>query len=569
MSAVSATVALLILGWGALFVMDARAIQASAAEGRSDLGLAVTALARGEASLAIDGLAGARAAVDDASARADGPAVRLAQFVPFLGREVRVTRQAVAAASEITSAVEAVGVYLSIPHDPMFDSGAFDPVATEKLAGAWAQAEMLMASAADRMQGTAPARTTAVSEAAADVALRANQGKVATTAVGSLLDAMLEGANGGDPFNALVVLTNGAELRGLNGTPAFLIRVEVADGGVRVSEVRPTGADPAPAGIAMPAEFENLFGDAARELWWANLTLTPDGPTVGELATTTVELEGSAPDVVVVADLVATGALLAAFPNLEIDGEPLRAGTIATDFLFESYATYPAAADQNRYLAGVFSTMFEHVLTTPPPANHLLQEAQRAITQRRLTLWSRHPDIQAAVVQLGAAHPVAPSAPGTVEIAVQNLERSKLDMYTRFDAAIRIETELSTCLAYGRLDLAVIEEAPPRRLPILAHGSDANRWLVNAYLPSGATEPSIHVDGEPAAPALGTWGDRPVVSAPAQAAHGDRVGLVIEWVQPIPPSRVVTVKLPTTVQTAQWQVQAEVPVPEGCTSTSS
>lgn len=553
----------MLVALAALALFELFAIRSSATQARSSLAEAVTALARGETKVGVEFLASARSAVDEATSRSQRPHLRLAQVIPYFGTDIKVVRSSVAAASEVTAAIELIAEHLDSPHDPVYDAGQVDSEAAQALAIKWQGAAALMQTASDRMDSIPQAHFESVTSAAAEVTQRAGQGAIVFEAMAVALDKVFVGAVGDDPLHVLFVFTNGAELRALGGVPVFLARIDVTNGRVRLGEVIPTPAAHPSQPVESPVDFDALFGGFAASRLWSNLTMSPDGPTVGEVgARMYAARTGITPDVVIVTDLVATGNLLAAFPNLEVDGAPFEPTTLATDFLYATYRDYPDGTEQNAYLVGVFADVFGQVISAQPDGTALVTAVGKGIEEGRWMAWSPDSALQEAFVVTGAGHHLPTDAPGRVDVTVQNFAATKLDLFT--DVTTDLELETLGCALVGHLEITITESAPAQQRAVLAYGAPANRWWVNVYFSPDASVKHLLVGEEPTTGGLGSWEGRPVASILVNAPLGGSNTVGVEWVEPLPRDGTVTVSTNATVDQPRRETLTTVPASGNC-----
>jgi hypothetical protein len=546
---------------GAIAATDLLGIRADAGTYRAALRATVAHLARGDVASAQNSLTDARREIASAMAHAQSPALALAAGVPVVGPDVRVAIAGVEAASDVTRAAELVVDYMSVPHDPLYEAGSVDPAVAADLAAMWAEAEGLLAGALTRMEETPEPRRADVAEAAAEVTLRARQGVAATRTLGEFASRMAEAATGGEPLRTLVVFANGAELRATGGVPVFLARFDLTDE-IELSDLTPTpGAHPADA-VEAPEQFLDLFGEFIPSRLWSNLTLSLDGPTIGEIGAEMYEaVAGVEPDLVVVIDLVTAGFVLDAFPGLRLEGEEFDPITLATEFLVDSYRLYPDGTEQNEYLLEVFREVFDQLTDLQPDGVKLLKAVQQAVQHGRIVAWSPDPDIRAGLEVAGLTKPLG-EEPGRVEVAVQNFGANKLDLFTILDADLTTETV--GCALRHRLEVEARDWTPQQIRPLLQYDAEENRWWANLYLPPQAQVQALYSNGEETTGGLGTWNGRPVASVFTESSFGGSATVGVEWLEPIPASGAVTVVLPATVNEHAKRLEFQVSQPEGC-----
>jgi hypothetical protein len=476
--------------------------------------------------------------------------------VPFLGREIRVVDASLASASEVATALQLTTEYILSPHEPIFRGGTIDSASARDLAAVAGEAEELMSSAFERMSSAPTARVESVTVMASDLTERSRQGVAVTSALNRSLLAVAEAADGGDPFRALFVVTDGASLRAFGGVPLALVEGVIDGNGIGLEAV----TDPAEANIVIPDAVLDVIGTDPVDASWAWLTAFPDGPTVARTAADAVTARsGDESDVVFVLDLVAAGHLLNGFAELRLDGRGFDPTTLGGEVALEAHRDHPDHASRHEYVAGALSRLLEQAIERGPRPRNLFRSIRRILEQDRIVAWSPHPELQAAFEAEGVDMALGAEA-GRVDVAVLNTAGSRLDLFTTLAADLEVEPE--GCQIRGRLLLSVEESAPESLVPALSSGAAANAWRLDVYLPPGAEVISSSADGEPGP--VTRWVDRPVVSLDLATGFGGGTSAEVEWLGPAPEDGIVVVKVPATVSKGAQQVEVEVPPLEGC-----
>ncbi|WP_250447929.1 DUF4012 domain-containing protein, partial [Actinotalea sp. C106] len=199
------------------------------------------------------------------------------------------------------------------------------------------------------------------------------------------------------PRRYLVLALNPAELRTAGGIAGAGLVLEADDGALALVDQVPGRDLPDLTVPVLPvtAEEEAVHGGRLG-LTLQNLTMTPDFPRTAELA---VELwaatTGERVDAVVAVDPVALSYLLEATGSVtEPTGEVLTADTVIEQLLFQAYVqhTDPAAADD--FFAGAAAAVFSSLASAQSDPAVLVSALERAVDERRLSLWSSRPPEQ-------------------------------------------------------------------------------------------------------------------------------------------------------------------------------
>lgn len=546
------SLAVLILG--ALAAVDLLTIRSISTDARTNLSESISFLSRSEFEEAHQRLTQARDHIDQAQDHTDGFVMTVARNVPFLGREIRVMDTSLSSAAEVASALQQTTEYMLSPHVPAFRGSEIDSASARNLAAVAQEAEDLMRSAFERISSAPTARVESVAVMAADLTERSRQGVAVTAALRQSAQAVAEAAEGGEPFQVLFVVTDGASLRAVGGVPLALVEGRIDGDGIGVTAV----TDPAAADITVPQAVLDVIGQAPVDASWPWLTAFADGPTVARIASEAVTaMSGNEPDVVFIVDLIAAGHLLDGFADLRLDGRGFDPRTLGTDLALEANRNHPDHDSRHQYMAGILGHLLDQAVERGPRSRDLFRGIRRILEQDRIVAWSPHPELQAAFEAEGVD--MGPGDdPGRVEVAVANTAGTRLDFFTTLASDLEVEPE--ECRVRGRLLVSIDESAPESLASSLASGAAANAWRVSVYLPPGAEVVGNTGESEP----IPRWNDRPVVALDLTADFGGDAGAEVEWVGPAPADGIIASRLPATVSEGAQVVEVEVAPIEGC-----
>ncbi|MFQ5517811.1 MAG: DUF4012 domain-containing protein [Acidimicrobiia bacterium] len=477
------------------------------------------------------------AAVEDLAAvrnRLRSPWVSIARVVPFAGTEIRAGAGGVDAVSETAEAALDILDFVLDDRSPLFAEGRISAESVGLLRASLRRAEEHVTAARKAIIRVPRPRLRSISEALGDIDDASAALLEVLTGVVPLVDDVYEAAAGGDPFRLLVFFENEAELRGTGGIMGFAGVFEIADGNVALirAEGMPTlGRSDTEGGflaVAAPDDYIRRYGGfQANTALWSNVNLSPDFPTVADIAGRLYEkVTGVHAQLIARIDLVGLGYLLDAFTGINVDGEPLMADTLATDFVIDSYAR---STGQSAYLAAVVVDVFDQVLGgADAERTVLLRAVDRAFRERRLALASPDDATDEALRVSGAAGGLLPGDPGDVEVVVQNFAANKIDIYTQ--ATISVMLQPTGCFMDGELDVELSFDLPTA-LEGMPQGYFGNlgRWWTSFYLPRNAEIVHLAVDGEPAGGTTDVELGRTVASVLMEAESGGEVSAKVLW----------------------------------------
>ncbi|MCC2315637.1 DUF4012 domain-containing protein [Cellulomonas xiejunii] len=254
---------------------------------------------------------------------------------------------------------------------------------------------------------------------------------------------VLPGMLGGDgPRTYLVLALNTAELRPAGGIVGNVVAVRVDDGAVTLVDSLSTVDLPGLPDTVAPLTAEELDTWGPRlGRWIQNAVLTPDFPRTAELvAARWAHSVGGTVDGVVATDPVAVAGLVGATGSVaDPDGGTLDAAGLVDALLRDSYVRHPDPAAADAYFGAVAANLVAAVGTGTGDPQALLLAARSAVDERRVRVWSAHPQEQerlAATVAGGAftSEDLFVDQPG---VFLADATQGKLGAYLSTDVTFR------------------------------------------------------------------------------------------------------------------------------------
>jgi hypothetical protein len=319
-----------------------------------------------------------------------------------------------------------------------------------------------------------------------------------------LLPAML-GAR--EPRTYLVLFQNPAETRATGGMPgAFIVvradrgKLAIVDHGAASEALRSFEKPVLPLDRDMLA----LYTDRPA-IFPADVNATPYYPAAAMLAREMYRRRsGVTVDGVIATDPVALSYVLGALGPVPMPtGPTLTAQNVVRTLLVDAYARTSTPAEKNAYFAIAARTVFAALTKGVADPTAATRALARAAGERRLLIWSAHPDEEAAIsgTVLEGALPTQDGPRLTVGVFLNDGSGAKLDYYLTHSARLR----LGACRADGRrelsLHLTLGSTAPRGGLPPyvlglgLAGDPYTSRTVLMVFSPTGGAVTGMRVDG--------------------------------------------------------------------------
>jgi protein-tyrosine-phosphatase len=443
---------LLLLAGGAVGWLLLRGLQARTELGaaRADLTTIRSALLAGEPERARPALADARARAARARRLTGDPIWRLAAHAPYAGGTAAAVTTVTSVLDDLTAhalpALVDAGAALA-PDKLRPDGDRVAVAAFRDAAPAVSNAVSAVAAARSRLDalggGWLPRPVAAaVTDAGTELARAASTLDSVRRAT-RLVPALL-GADG--PRRYLLVFQNNAEARGTGGLPGLYAVLSVHNGQITVDRLGSNtdlkDADQLP--VDLGPDYTAQWGqDPAL---WPNSNMDPNFPNAARLWLALWERQtGQRLDGALATDPVAVGYLLAVTGPIRLpSGEQVTGANVVPLTMSQVYARFATGEPQNGFLRTIASSTVAALLANRPavPAadpgapgaratdpRALLDALSRAAGERRLVVYSSHPDEERDLATAGLAGTL-PDAPGSYAyLVVNNVAGNKMDYY--------------------------------------------------------------------------------------------------------------------------------------------
>lgn len=483
----------------------------------------------------------------EAASLTGDPVWRIAETVPLLGANLTAVRVSAASTDALASQVidPLVGVADKVDPraiKPVGQKIDLAPIEAAKPVVVKAQAAFHRAqSAVDALdtQGTLPQVSYAVDR------LRIQLGKAATVvdAVGNsvrLLPPML-GADG--PRTYLVLVQNQAELRATGGLIGALALIKADHGAISLEgQAAGTSIGPWPTPLtAIPASTQGLYGPLLGR-FIQDVNLTPHFPLAASTAATmwTQTHGGTIDGVLTIDPVVLSGLLKATGPVALPNGDALTSADAIPLLLSEAYKKFALPEEQDAYFASAATAVFDSVASGKADSAELVKALAASGSQRRLLVWSAHPDEQKvlAPTTLAGALPTSTASTAGLGVYFNDATGSKMDYYL----TAKITAGTAICRVDGkptsRISVTLTNRAPAdagTTLPDYVTGAGTYgvppgniRTRVAVYGATDGLLVSTTSDGAPYATIAGMDEKRPVSVFTIELAPGQSKTVTVE-----------------------------------------
>ncbi|WP_210502982.1 DUF4012 domain-containing protein [Nocardioides xinjiangensis] len=557
---------------------------------RTDLEAARSSLAAGDVASAEASVQSARRHADEVQGAMQGIGGDIWSLVPVLGEPVADVRHLGNALDHLTSAAEvAVGTWPAVNgrRATLFGNGSVDIPTLDRLVRAvdavsthLDTAQLELSEVGDSSVGVGTRLADARDEATRVV----NPLAAAARRARPLTDVLPElfGAQGERTY--LLALLNPSEQRFSGGAPLTVVPMDVSDGRLAMGVARDT-SDPDLFRVGRWDKVEgNPFHDGKLRL--STSTYAPDWSVSGEeLLRGWERRTDSEVDGLVAVDVVALADMLRITGPVEAPGYGTLDAVTFTEKLVGDYDTFPdneARKELNRAIVPLFAER----LLQPGDGVAKIESLRASARGRHFALWMRHPDLQAAVADVGLSGELSDTPHDYVAVFNQNTNRSKADYWQQRDVTsdVRLAEDGS---ARVRLTVSVHNDSPPyvQPFPDPRAGTYVTKWngmTIGVFLPEGAEVTRAVAGGTPQGTRVFDYYGRPYKLLRLTLPPGATREAVLEYDVPAaavaPGDGTVTYRLDATPQglvrpqalsvTVHWPEGYDVDeLPEGWTRT--
>jgi hypothetical protein len=518
---------------------------------------------------------------DTAAARSltSDPIWRLAETMPWIGPQLAAVSTVTAAVDDVAgsalSPLADVASSFSLdalrPRDGAIDVSLFQtlqPAAQSGAAGVAAAAASVDEIDTSLLLG--PLR--APVEQAKELLDTTSSGADALARAATLMPAML-GAEG--PRNYLVVFQNNAEWRSLGGIVGAMALISTDDGRMSLAQQGSTADFRRYPESVVPLSPENVSLFTRRPgLYIQNATQVVDFALAGQISREMWAREfGVQADGVISLDPVALSYLLEATGPITLPTGDVLDSENAVDLLLNGvYQRYEDPREQDAFFEVAAASVFDALASGAAEPEPLLAALAQAGDERRLLLWSAHPEDQAVLdgTTLQGGLPVTDAEQTSFGVYLNDGTGSKMDYYMAAGSRAQWCTDTEGTPDAG-LTVTLRSDAPADAASLPGYITGAGtygvprgttRTLAYIYLPAGAELVSALPSGASITDGFGGGTDqgRQVITWPTDLAPGQEATLTVRVRTPVTATlEAVGTPIVNTLETSELALPCENP----------
>lgn len=374
---------------------------------------------------------------------------------------------------------------------------------------------------------------------------------IENAALAARLAPSMMGADG--PRNYFMGFQTNAEARGTGGLLGGYGILRFENGVPSVDTLAPnTDLADAVAPIELGLEYDQQYGFAQPFTDFRNSNLSPHFPYAAQIwKAMWAEQTGVEVDGVIAIDPVALSYILGAVgPVTMPDGEVISEDNVVE--LTESTAYFRFPTDQTarkQYLQDIANAVVTKMTGQVQSPRRLLDALGRAVSERRIAVWSASPPEQELLEQTALAHALPSDGAPYAAVVVNNLGGNKLDYYLR----TQVEYAADDCRGETRASTVNVEltnAVPSEPLPnyvasaeglssdlLIAVPPGTNITSVRLFATKGAELSSALLNGERVPAIINTERGHPVFEVQVIIPPGQSADVSFQLSEPTAPGK--------------------------------
>lgn len=344
---------------------------------------------------------------------------------------------------------------------------------------------------------------------------------------------------------------NEAESRGLGGLPGAFAILQATNGRMHIAHI---GSDSELSGVTgnvpLAADYLAQFKYAQPTAFYGNSDVSPDFPVAARIWLGMWKAKtGQALDGAIVIDPTALAALLDITGGTSLpDGTQVTGQNVVALTEHQAYVRFSSENKARKeFLQDIARASADRLIADGPShAAKLAHVAARQIGERRLLVYSAHPDEQSVLSSqpIGGLLPPA-TGPNSVSgpfllVADNNAAAGKLDYYLGRSVTYTAAGCSTRPMRTSTVTVRLTNDAPPG-LPVSVTGTgpdnegrplDTNQALLSVYTTAGAGVTGVTVNGRPGQIGNFTEQGRPVFSIQVNIPRGQTTTVQLDLLEP-------------------------------------
>lgn len=237
---------------------------------------------------------------------------------------------------------------------------------------------------------------------------------------------------------------------------------------------------------------------------WQNVTMTPDGPTAGQVMAELYPQSGGVEvDGVISIDPTALAYLLDLTGEVRIDGldHPIGVTNVVHFLQEDQYRAFESTEERQDLLGEVAEAVFDALIAGDGPAPaHLAGALGPAVRGGHLSVWLRDEAGQRLIERIGADGAVPDVADDGFGVVTQNAGGNKIDVFLHRTITYTARIDAGSGRVRATAEIELRNDAPPSGEPdylianLVDQPTGTNRSWVSVYSPFDLD--GIVVDGE-------------------------------------------------------------------------
>ncbi len=317
---------------------------------------------------------------------------------------------------------------------------------------------------------------------------------IENVALAARLAPSMMGADG--PRTYFMGFQTNAEVRGTGGLLGGYGILRFDDGVPTVDTLAPnTGLENAVAPVDLGAEYDQQYGFQNPFFDFRNSNISPHFPYAAQIwQGMWLEQTGMNVDGVVAIDPVALSYILGAVgPVTMPDGEVVTRDNVVELTESSAYIRFPTdQIARKEYLQDIANAVVNKMTGPIGSPRQLLDALGKAVSERRIAIWSALPEDQQLLEATPLAHTLPDDAAPFAGVVLNNLGGNKLDYYLRTE----IEYAADECRGATRASTVTVKltnEVPNEPLPEYVAGAVGLSPELGLTLPEGTSVTSVRL----------------------------------------------------------------------------